>query len=311
MHFLSLRDYSAENIRKIIERACDMKQRPKHYAHSLDGRKLYLLFQKTSTRTALSFEAGINELGGYYYMQKWEDSNFSIGEIMDEIRYVGRNVDLVMARLKNNKDVLEMAKYSPVPIINGCCNKCHPCQGMADVMTIFEMFKTYNVKVLYIGARNNVFNSLLASLPRLGADFHAVTPIESAGAAYPELVEEMLKTGKYHDVNPNINEKDFHDLAAEMDVIYTDTWVDMEFFRAAEFKEKKDAIIRKMMPFQLNMKLLGGIKAKVFHDMPIHPGLEIDRDIVEANIETILTQSENRRHAQKAIMYELLNPSWL
>ena len=121
----------------------------------------------------------------------------------------------------------------------------------------------------------------------------------------------MLKTGKYHDVNPNINEKDFHDLAAEMDVIYTDTWVDMEFFRAAEFKEKKEAIIRKMMPFQLNMKLLGGIKAKVFHDMPIHPGLEIDRDIVEANIETILTQSENRRHAQKAIMYELLNPSWL
>ena len=110
MHFLSLRDYSAENIRKIIERACDIKQRPKHYAHSLDGRKLYLLFQKTSTRTALSFEAGINELGGYYYMQKWEDSNFSIGEIMDEVRYVGRNVDLVMARLKNNKDVLEMAK---------------------------------------------------------------------------------------------------------------------------------------------------------------------------------------------------------
>jgi ornithine carbamoyltransferase len=307
MHFLSLKDFSAQSINKIVELACDIKLHPRDYAHALDGRKLYLLFQKTSTRTALSFEAGINEMGGFYYMQKWDDSNFSIGEIMDEIRYVGRNVDLVMARLKSNHDVLEMAKYSSVPIINGCCNKCHPCQAMADVMTIFELFKTYSVKVLYIGVRNNVFNSLLASLPRLGADFYAVTPIQNPGASYPELVAEMLETGNFHDVDPGISQQDFRDLAAEMDVIYTDTWVDMEFFKSEEFKDKKDETIRKMMPFQLNKKLLGGIKAKIFHDMPIHAGLEIDRDIVEANIETILAQSENRRHAQKAIMYELLN----
>ena len=134
MHFLSLKDFSAQSINKIVELACDIKLHPRDYAHALDGRKLYLLFQKTSTRTALSFEAGINEMGGFYYMQKWDDSNFSIGEIMDEIRYVGRNVDLVMARLKSNHDVLEMAKYSSVPIINGCCNKCHPCQAMADVI---------------------------------------------------------------------------------------------------------------------------------------------------------------------------------
>ena len=215
---------------------------------------------------------------------------------------MGRNVDLVMARLKSNDDVLEMAKYSPVPLINGCCNKCHPCQGMADIMTIFELFKTYNVKVLYIGARNNVFNSLLASLPRLGADFYAVTPIESAGAANPELVAEMIRTGKYHDIDHSINEKDFRHLAAEMDVIYTDTWVSMGQ------EDEKTKRIADFQGFAVDAKLLSQApKAKIMHCLPAYRGLEITDEAVESPNSIIFDQSENRLHFQRALVKKLMS----
>ncbi len=306
-HFINFKDLKTEDINEIIEKALVIKNNPAEFSSELEGKFLYELFQKTSTRTALSFSIGMKELGGEYFLQKWEDSNFRVGEIRDEIRYIGTNVDIVMARLKFNKDINEMASYSSVPIINGCCNKYHPCQVMADLLTIVELFGTYNIKMLYIGVLNNVLNSLIESLPRLGGELFVLAPIINEVSFDREIIDNAEKTGNLYllDHTEYTKEKAM-DLANGMDVIYTDSWVDMEFFNNPEFTDLKNKRIEKMMPFQLNSELLSDSGAKIMHDMPIHSGYEISRDMIEKNIETILQQAENRKHAQKAILLHLL-----
>ncbi|KAI4453205.1 argininosuccinate synthase [Holotrichia oblita] len=286
-----------------------IKQNPKDYENVLSGKKLYMLFQKTSTRTALSFAMGMTELGGVYFSQNWCDSNFAIGEIKDEIRYVGKNVDIVAARLKTNCDIEEMAKYSTVPVINGCCNKFHPCQAMADMLTIHELFGKYQIKMLYIGARNNVFNSLMQTLPHLGGQLYGLTPITQDGAYDSAIDTDAQNTKNYFTVNEKISKQELYDLAAEMDVIYTDTWVDMEFFNDKTFEEKNKEKIEKMEAFRVDRALLKKSRAIVLHDMPIHAGYEIERDVAEDNMAYILQQAENRRHAQKGIIHYLIGIS--
>jgi ornithine carbamoyltransferase len=269
---------------------------------------MYMLFQKTSTRTALSFAFGMTGLGGEYFSQNWEDGNFAIGEIQDEVRYVAGNVDVIMARLKLNRDVNLMAKFSTVPVINGCCDKYHPCQAIADLLTIKELFGTLKVKLLYVGVRNNVLNSLVDSLPRLGGELFAVTPIINEPSIDNQLYKKAMKTGKFHDVdagNPTI--EDLKKLTKGVDIIYTDTWVDMEFIRDPKAKMLKKERIEKMLPFQVNTELLKNSKAIVMHDMPMHAGYEISREAIEAHISTILRQAENRKYAEQAILLAFLN----
>ncbi len=306
-HYINLKNYSSDNIEKILNTALLIKEQPETFSNHLCNKKIYLLFEKTSTRTSLSFEVGINELGGNYYSQKWQDSNFAIGEIKDEVRYIGRNVDLIMARLKQNQSINEMAEFSLVPVINGCCNKYHPCQAMADMLTIRELFGSYDIKLLYVGVRNNVFNSLLLSISKLGGEFYALTPIINEPSRDDEIIQLASATGRFHKINhANMDKNTFKDLVNEMDVIYTDTWIDMEFFNDKKYQKEKTHRLERMIPFQLNRELLKNSKAKILHDMPIHAGFEIDRETVEKNMKYILQQAENRRHAQKAIMLELL-----
>ncbi len=307
-HFINFESLETDEIDKIIENAIIIKNNPERFSDVLEGKFLYELFQKTSTRTALSFSIGMEELGGKYFFQKWEDSNFNVGEIRDEVRYIGSNVDIIMARLKFNKDINEMAYYSPIPVINGCCNKYHPCQVMADLLTVKELFGTYNIKMLYVGVLNNVLNSLMESLPRLGGKLFVLTPIVNIASFDQKIIDDAEKTGNLHLLNHTeyIDGK-LLDLVNDMDIIYTDSWVDMEFFNNSEFMEFKNERIDEMMPFQLNSELLSGSEAKIMHDMPIHAGYEISREMIEKNIEVILQQAANRKHVQKAIMLYLLN----
>jgi len=307
-HFINFKNFSVDYLEDLIERGIEIKRNPAKYAKALAGKKMYLLFQKTSTRTALSFALGITGLGGEYFLQNWEDSNFAIGEIQDEVRYVARNVDIIMARLKTNEDISLMAKYSTVPVINGCCNMYHPSQAIADLMTIKEIFGGFKVKLLYIGVGNNVLNSLMDSLPRLGGELFAATPIVNGPSIDKELYEMALKTGKFHDLgdgNPSI--ADVKKIAKEVDVIYTDTWVDMEFINDKKYEDQKNERIKKMQPFQINSELLKRSKAIVMHDMPIHASCEISRDIVETHINTILQQADNRKYAAQSILITLLD----
>jgi ornithine carbamoyltransferase len=135
-NMLNFKNYSAQELQKILDLALDMKKNPGAYSQALQGKKLYTLFEKTSTRTYLSFATGIAELGGTCFNQLWKDSNFVLGEPVSEIKYVCRNVDLIMARLIKNETVELFGQHVTVPLINGCDNSYHPCQILADALTI-------------------------------------------------------------------------------------------------------------------------------------------------------------------------------
>ncbi len=308
MHVLELQSLSVAQLQQWIETAVAVKAHPEQYRDALAHQTLYTLFEKTSTRTALSFGVGMQELGGCYFMQKWEDSNFPLGAIEDEVRYVARNVDAIMARLKQHSSVQRMAAFSPVPVINGCCDKHHPCQGLADLLTIYECFGGWNIRMLYIGILNNVFNTLACSLPRLGGELLALTPIINEASLDAELLAQAAATGRFSRIDhTTLDNAALQELVRGVDIVYTDTWVDMEFFNNPAVQAEKDRRIATMLPYQLNEGLLQGSTCKVMHDMPMHPGYEITRGVIETHIETILQQAENRRHAQKAMLLHLLS----
>ena len=307
-NMVNFSNFSKEELSDILDLAFDMKKNPEKYAEALKGKKLYTLFEKTSTRTFLSFSTGITELGGTYYNQLWKDSNFVLGETVSEIKYVGRNVDIIMARLIKNETVELFNKNSTVPFINGCDSTYHPCQILADALTLKEHFGGLNVKMLYIGAKNNVFNSLVEFFAKMGeGTIYGLTPLVNETAVDADFYEKAKATGHYVELVPAMSMEEAKKYASEMDVLYTDTWVDMEFFNNPAYKQQKEETLAKMMPYQINKEFLAGSKAKVMHDMPMHVGYEISQDVVDENLEFILDQAENRRHAEKAVMVTLLN----
>ena len=307
-NMLNFKNFSAEELMEILNLAQDMKKNPEKYSEALKGKKLYTLFEKTSTRTFLSFATGITELGGTYFNQLWEDSNFVLGEPVSEIKYVCRNVDIIMARLVKNETVELFGKNVTVPFINGCDNSYHPCQILADALTIIEHFGSLDVKLLYIGAKNNVFNSLVEFFAKMKkGTIYGLTPLVNNTACDDAFYEEAKATGHYVELNPAMTIEEAKTYVKDMDILYTDTWVDMEFFNNPEFADKKKEIMSKMMPYQINDEFLEGSKAVVMHDMPMHVGFEISESVEMKNLDLILDEAENRRHAEKAVMYTLIN----
>lgn len=306
-NMLNFKNFSAEELQSILDLALDMKRNPEKYSESLKGKKLYTLFEKTSTRTFLSFTTGITELGGTYYNQLWKDSNFVLGEPVSEIKYVCRNVDIIMARLVQNEKVELFGDNVTVPFINGCDNSYHPCQILADALTIIEKFGDLNVKFLYIGAKNNVFNSLVEFFSKMKkGTLYGLTPLVNDTACGTDFYEEAKKTGYYVELDPSMPIEEVRKYVKDMDILYTDTWLDMEFFNDPAYQDKKKELMDKMMPYQLNDAFLEGSKAIVFHDMPMHVGYEISESVEMKNLNHILDQAENRRHAEKAVMYTLI-----
>ncbi|MGN0495942.1 MAG: ornithine carbamoyltransferase [Lachnospiraceae bacterium] len=306
-NMVNFANFSKEELNDILDMAYDMKKNPEKYSQALKGKKLYTLFEKTSTRTFLSFTTGITELGGTYYNQLWKDSNFVLGETVSEIKYVCRNVDIIMARLIKNETVEMFNKNVTVPFINGCDSTYHPCQILADALTLKEHFGGINVKMLYIGAKNNVFNSLVEFFSKMGeGTIYGLTPLVNDTAVDESFYENAKKTGHYVELDPAMSMEEAKEYAAQMDVLYTDTWVDMEFFNNPEYQQQKEETLAKMMPYQINKDFIAGGKAKVMHDMPMHVGYEISQDVVDENLDFILDQAENRRHAEKAVMVTLL-----
>lgn len=306
-NMINFSNFSKEELNSILDLAYDMKKSPEKYAEALKGKKLYTLFEKTSTRTFLSFTTGITELGGTYYNQLWEDSNFVLGEPVSEIKYVCRNVDIIMARLIKNETVELFNKNVTVPFINGCDSTYHPCQILADALTIKEHFGGLNVKLFYIGAKNNVFNSLVEFFAKMEeGTIYGLTPLVNDTAVEKDFYEKAKAGGHYVELDPSMSMEEAKKYASEMDVLYTDTWVDMEFFNNPDYQEQKEETLAKMMPYQINKDLISGGRAKVMHDMPMHVGFEISQEVVDDNLDLILDQAENRRHAEKAVMVTLL-----
>ena len=307
-NMLNFKNFSAEELDTILSMALKMKQHPEDYTELLKGKKLYTLFEKTSTRTFLSFTSGMTELGGTYYNQLWKDSNFVLGEPVSELRYVGRNVDIIMARLIKNETVELFGANTSVPFINGCDSTYHPCQILADALTIIENFGDLNVKLLYIGAKNNVFNSLVEFFTKMQrGTLYGLTPLVNDTAVEPDFYENAKKTGYYVELDPAMSMEEAKSYVKDMDLLYTDTWVDMEFFNNPAYQKQKEETMAKMMPYQINKELLEGSHAKVMHDMPMHVGYEISEEVEQEFMEFILDQAENRRHAEKAVMAYLLD----
>ena len=306
-NMLNFKNFTAEELQNILDLALDMKKDPEKYSEALKGKKLYTLFEKTSTRTFLSFTTGITELGGTYYNQLWKDSNFPLGEIVSEIKYVCRNVDIIMARLIKNETVELFGEHATVPFINGCDNSYHPCQTMADALAIIEHFGDLNVKLLYIGAKNNVFNSLVEFFAKMKkGTIYGLTPLVNNTVCDEAFYEAAKATGHYIELDPTMSIEEAKSYVKDMDVLYTDTWVDMEFFNNPAYAQQKEETLAKMMPYQINDELMEGSKAIVLHDMPMHVGFEISQSVIDKNLDYILNQAENRRHAEKAIMVTLL-----
>ncbi len=306
-NMVNFANFSKEELNDILDLAYDMKKNPEKYSDALKGKKLYTLFEKTSTRTFLSFTTGITELGGTYYNQLWKDSNFVLGETVSEIKYVCRNVDIIMARLISNETVEQFNQNVTVPFINGCDSTYHPCQILADALTLKEHFGGLNVKLLYIGAKNNVFNSLVEFFAKMGeGTIYGLTPLVNDTAVDGDFYERAKATGHYVELDPAMSMEEAKKYVDEMDVLYTDTWVDMEFFNNPAYQKQKEETLAKMMPYQINKELLADSKAKVMHDMPMHVGFEISQEVVDENLDFILDQAENRRHAEKAVMVTLL-----
>lgn len=304
----NFRNFSKEELLQILDLAKDVKKDPAKYSHSLQGKKLYMLFEKTSTRTFLSFSTGMTELGGSYFNQLWRDSNFVLAETVSEIRYVGRNVDIIMARLIKNDTVELFNRHSTVPFINGCDSTYHPCQILADMLTVQEKFGSLKINMLYIGAKNNVFNSLVEFFSKVGeGTLYGLTPLVNDTAVGPDFYKEAVQSGHYIELDPSMSMEEAKNYVKDMDVVYTDTWVDMEFFNNPAYQDKKTETMNKMMPYQVNSALLEGSHAIVLHDMPMHVGFEISQDVVDRNLDHILDQAENRRHAEKAVLLTLLD----
>ncbi len=307
-NMINFEGYTKEELLKILDMAKTIKADQKKYSKLLEGKKLYLLFEKTSTRTYLSFATGITELGGTYYYQLYKDSNFVLGDTTSELQYVGRNVDIIMGRLIDNEMVKLFDEKTTVPFINGCDSTYHPCQILADALTIIEHFGSLDVKFLYIGAKNNVFNSLVEFFTKMQiGKLYGFTPLDNNTNVPVDFYENAKKTGYYVELDTSMSKEELNKYVRDMDILYTDTWVDMEFFNNPAYAKKKEETVGKMLPYQINDELMEGSKAKVMHDMPMHIGYEISQSVVDKNMEFILDEAENRRHAEKAVMAFLLD----
>ncbi len=302
MNLLSLKEWNSKTIKQVIDKAIKIKANKRRYCDILKNKTMIMYFEKSSTRTRLSFEAAMTELGEHAIFLDKRTSQMSVSELKDEIRAAARYADIIMARVKQQKTLIKMAESINIPIINGCSEKYHPCQALADAMTMIEHGgRLKGKKIVWLGIANNVSNSLVGVCTKLGAKVTLCISEKDPDAVDPELEEEAKKAGLYDETTDLSVIKD-------ADFVYTDTWINMEFITDSNFAAEKERRIKAFMPFQLNKSLLDkyNCRAKLMHCMPCHIGYEITRDAIEHPNSIIFDQAENRLHLQKSVILKLL-----
>ena len=290
-NFLDIDDLSSDELEAILARAAALKNGDDD--SQLADQTLGMLFEKPSTRTRISFETGMTQLGGHAIFMGPEDIQLGHGEpLKDTARAAGRYVDGIMARLFDHEDAEILAEYADVPVINGLTDDAHPCQTLADLLTIREQFDD-GVSVAWVGDGNNVGQSFAIGCALAGIDLTVATP--EGYEMDDAVIERAAELGAAPDV--------YTDPAAAIegvDVIYTDVWVSMGQ------EDKRDEKLAAFDGFQLNEELLAGSDAKVMHCLPAHRGEEITDNVLESDRSIVWDQAENRLHAQKALLVELL-----
>ncbi len=298
-HFLSIADLSPAETQGILDLAVNLKTEWKAGGNPplLQGKVLGMIFQKPSLRTRVSFDMAMLHLGGHaLYLSPNEIQLGKRESVADVARVLSRYVQFVMARVFSHADVVELAKYSSVPVINGLSDYSHPCQGMADMLTILEHKGTLQGrKLAYFGDGNNVATSLLFGATKLGMDFSIATP-----EGY-ELRPDIWELGQKFAAESGAKIKATHnpaEAAEGADALYTDVWASMG---QEEETEKRKQIFP---PFQLNSKLFSYAQpdAIALHCLPAHRGDEITDEICDGAHSALWDQAENRMHAQKAVL---------
>jgi len=289
MHLLNLKELTKKQIEEIIDLGIEIKKNPEKYYSSLKNKVLVMLFEKTSTRTRLSFEAGMTQLGGHAIYLDWKSTNLKKAALKDETKCIARYADIIMARTYKDETIVEMAENSSKPVINGLSDKWHPCQILADLMTIKEKLgKLQGLKLAYVGDGNNVCNSLIIGCTKVGIKIAVATP-----KGYGPLNEVIKIGGKNLELT-----NDPYKAVKDADVVYTDTWVSLG--QEEETKER----LKVLPPYQVNKKILG--KALFMHCLPAQRGYEVTDEVIDSKQSIVFDQAENRLHAQKAIMLKLL-----
>ena len=299
-HLVTLKDWSAEEILEVVEAGRRLKEEPESFSGALEGRSLALLFQKTSTRTRCSGEVGMAQLGGESIYLDWRTTNFGLADLGDEVRVLSRYFDFLVVRFLAHADVVTAAAAAEVPVMNGCCDRYHPMQALCDLQTVREKLgRLEGVRLTYVGVRNNVTNSLIAAGLKTGLHVTVVAPEVNEAATDDGLLSEARASGRYAETD------DLAAAVADCDVVYTDTWLDMEYFDDPAFAEEKERRLRSLRPYQLTRGLLRGLDPLIMHCLPAHRGYEIESELVEDPRSVVFDQAENRLHSQKAVLLKL------
>ena len=303
--FLAVSDYSPAELQEMLDLAIDLKK--EHFAGGnkpvFKGKVLAMIFQKPSLRTRMSFDMAMRHMAGdALYLSPAEIGLGQRESIADIARVISGYVDAIMARVFEHAHVLELAKWASIPVINGLSDYNHPCQAMADALTIIEKFGTLKgLNVTFVGDGNNVAVSLLHICSKLGANFTLASP--EGYDMVPAAIDLGKKFAKESGATVNFV-RDPHDAVKNAHVIYTDTWTSMG--QETEAEKRKSVF----PPYQVNDKLVSEANKDVIvmHCLPAHRGQELTDEVADGPHSVIFPQAHNRLHAQKAILYKLLVP---
>jgi len=299
--FLSIRDFSPQEIRELLGLAQRMKSEPEVYSSSLKGKTLAMIFEKPSLRTRVTFDVGIQQLGGFsLYLSPAEINLGKRESVYDVAKNLERMVQGIMIRTFAHEIVEKMAEYASIPIINGLTDYSHPCQAMADYLTVLEKKgRLAGVKLAYVGDGNNVAHSLMFCGAQLGVHVWVATPkgYEPKAEATAWAQHRAQETGGSCTIT-----NDAAKAAADADVVYTDVWASMGQESETEARRKI------FLPYQVNAKLFGHAKADAIfmHCLPAHRGDEVTDDVIDCPRSVVFEEAENRLHAQKAILLTMM-----
>ncbi len=301
--YINEKDWKPAEIEEILDLAAEVKKRSLDYRQALHGKTLAMVFEKSSTRTRVSFEAGMFQLGGLAMFLSARDLQLGRGEpVSDTARVLSRYADAILARTHAHATVEELARFASVPVINGLSDLLHPCQALADFQTIRERFgTTRGFPLCYVGDGNNVAHSLLVTGAKLGARVTVVTPagFEPRPQVLAWAREAATESGGFVRVTPSLEEG-----LAGARAVYTDVWASMG--------QESEAAVRaaKFEPYRITSRVFAmAEKDAIFlHCLPAHRGEEVEESVLESSASAVFDQAENRLHAQKALLVRLLRP---
>jgi ornithine carbamoyltransferase len=298
---ISVKDLAKTEIEEIFILTDRLKKDKTGLSKALAGKTLALIFQKSSNRTRLSFEVGMYQLGGYSVYLGPDEINLGVREsIKDAAQTISRYVDGIVLRTFEHRNVLEMARYASVPVINGLSDFSHPCQALADVYTVREKLKGLQGRTIaYIGDGNNVCNSLLLACSKLGINMNIAAP--KGYEPDSSVLSDAKRIAGTQKARINLFNRP-QEAAKDADVLYTDVWTSMGQEKESEKRKKV------FKEFQLNRRLVNLAKqgALIMHCLPAHRGQEITDEVIDSKYSVVFDQAENRLHVQKAILITLL-----